>query len=140
MSAEDALHERGRALEEEYFRRKDRELVERLRRKAETEAATRAMGSTTGITDPEVLRDLLELGFTPETIGLLPLVPVLQVAWAEGGITPRERNLIEKLATAWRAGDTNTLEGLLMEGFTEAPEIAERLLFERNRVLGPGKE
>jgi uncharacterized protein YbaP (TraB family) len=40
---------------------------------------------------------------------------------------------IEKLATAWRAGDTKTLETLLMDGFTEAPEIAERLLFERNR-------
>ena len=40
---------------------------------------------------------------------------------------------IEKLATAWKAGDTKSLEGLLMAGFTEAPEIAERLLFERNR-------
>lgn len=40
---------------------------------------------------------------------------------------------IETLAAAWRAGDTATLEGLLMEGFTEAPEIAERLLYERNR-------
>ena len=40
---------------------------------------------------------------------------------------------IETLATAWRGGDTATLEKLLMEGFSEAPEIAERLLYERNR-------
>lgn len=40
---------------------------------------------------------------------------------------------IETLATAWRNGDTATLERLLMEGFTDAPEIAERLLYERNR-------
>jgi uncharacterized protein YbaP (TraB family) len=40
---------------------------------------------------------------------------------------------IEALAAAWRAGDTATLERLLMEGFTDAPEIAERLLYERNR-------
>jgi hypothetical protein len=40
---------------------------------------------------------------------------------------------IETLATAWRAGDTASLETLLMEGFAEAPEIAERLLYERNR-------
>jgi len=40
---------------------------------------------------------------------------------------------IETLAAAWRAGDTASLEGLLMEGFKEAPEIAERLLYERNR-------
>jgi uncharacterized protein YbaP (TraB family) len=44
-----------------------------------------------------------------------------------------QANNIEKLATAWRAGDTKTVEGLLMEGFTDAPEIADRLLFERNR-------
>lgn len=44
-----------------------------------------------------------------------------------------QANNIEKLATAWRAGDAKTVEGLLMEGFTDAPEIAERLLFERNR-------
>lgn len=124
MSAEDALHDRGRALEEEYFRRKDRELVERLRRKTETEAATRAMGSTTGITDPDVLRDLLELGFTPETIGLLPLVPVLQVAWAEGGITPRERNLIEKLATARGITPGSPADAQLMDWLANRPAEA----------------
>jgi uncharacterized protein len=40
---------------------------------------------------------------------------------------------IETLATAWRGGDVATLERLLMEGFADAPEIAERLLYERNR-------
>jgi uncharacterized protein YbaP (TraB family) len=40
---------------------------------------------------------------------------------------------VEKMATAWRAGDTATLEALLLEGFKEAPELYERLLIERNR-------
>jgi uncharacterized protein YbaP (TraB family) len=40
---------------------------------------------------------------------------------------------VETLASAWRSGDTATVERLLMEGFNEAPEIAERLLYERNR-------
>lgn len=40
---------------------------------------------------------------------------------------------IETLATAWRNGDAAGLERLLMEGFADAPEIAERLLYERNR-------
>ena len=40
---------------------------------------------------------------------------------------------VETLASAWRSGDTATVERLLMEGFTDAPEIAERLLYERNR-------
>jgi uncharacterized protein YbaP (TraB family) len=40
---------------------------------------------------------------------------------------------VEKLAGAWRKGDTATVEQLLHEGFSESPAIAERLLFERNR-------
>ncbi len=40
---------------------------------------------------------------------------------------------IETMAAAWRAGDTATLEKLLTEGFNEAPELAERLLYQRNR-------
>jgi uncharacterized protein YbaP (TraB family) len=40
---------------------------------------------------------------------------------------------IETLAEAWRRGDTATLERLLFEGFKDSPEIAERLLLERNR-------
>ena len=45
-----------------------------------------------------MLRELAELGFTPDTITLLPLVPVLQVAWANGGVSPAERELIVSLA------------------------------------------
>ena len=40
---------------------------------------------------------------------------------------------IETMVQAWRAGDTATLERLLFEGFKDSPEIAERLLLERNR-------
>jgi uncharacterized protein YbaP (TraB family) len=39
----------------------------------------------------------------------------------------------ETMVMAWRNGDTATLERLLLEGFAGAPEIAERLLYERNR-------
>ena len=45
------------------------------------------MIAKTGLSDPELLRDLNELGFTPETVTLLPLVPIVQVAWAEGGVS-----------------------------------------------------
>ena len=47
-------------------------------------------------------------------------------------IDTQARN-IETMASAWRGGDTATMERLLMEGFAEAPDIAERLLYERNR-------
>lgn len=40
---------------------------------------------------------------------------------------------IDALAAAWRGGDVNTVERLMMDGFAGTPEIAERLLYERNR-------
>jgi hypothetical protein len=121
MSEHDSLHERGRALEDEYFHRKDRELIEKIRRKAAAEEAERALGASAGISDPEVLHELQALGFTPETIALLPLVPVLQVAWAEGGVTPVERHLIEKLANARGIAPGSGADAQLMDWLANKP-------------------
>jgi hypothetical protein len=98
MSDHDAFAERGRALEEEYFRKKDRELVEKIRRAAAAAQARGDLSKQTGVSDPDVLAELQELGFTADTVILLPLVPVLELAWAEGGITPAERQLLVSLS------------------------------------------
>jgi len=45
-----------------------------------------------------MLEELQALGFTPETVVLLPLVPLVQMAWVEGGVSDAERNLILQLA------------------------------------------
>lgn len=98
MPDKDSLADRGRSLEEEYFRRKDKELIEKMRRAATATDARAEMGKRTGLTDPALLQELETLGFTPDTVLLLPLVPVVQMAWAEGGVTPAERSLIVTLA------------------------------------------
>jgi hypothetical protein len=98
MSDHDSFAERGRALEEEYFRKKDRELVEKMRVAAAADQARGELSKQTGVTDPAVLTELQELGFTADTVNLLPLVPVLELAWAEGGITPAERQMLVSLA------------------------------------------
>ena len=100
MTDKDMFAERGRSLEEEYFRRRDKELIEKMRQAAQAEQLRSEMGKRTGLTDPELLRELEAMGFTPETVILLPLVPVVQVAWAEGGVSDAERHLIVKLARA----------------------------------------
>lgn len=100
MAEKNIFEERGRSLEEEYFRKRDQELVDKMRKAAAAEEAWAAMGAKTGLTDAALLQQLEALGFTPDTVVLLPLMPVLQVAWAEGGITPAERALIVRLAEA----------------------------------------
>ncbi len=98
MTDHDSFAERGRALEEEYFRKRDRELIEKMRQAASAAEARAGLGEKTGIQDPAILDELSGLGFTPDTVILLPLVPLLEVAWAEGGITAAERELIVSLA------------------------------------------
>ena len=98
MSQNDGITDDVRKREEEYFRRKDRELIERLRKASEDAQARQALADETGIHDPAMLEELQQLGFTPQTIALLPLIPVLQVAWAEGGVSAAERRAICDLA------------------------------------------
>jgi tellurite resistance protein len=98
MVDHDAFQDRGRSLEEEYFRKKNRELIEKMQLQERSEQALRDMGAQVGSDDPETLRELQKLGFTPETVALLPLVPVVQVAWADGNVATAERDAIRTLA------------------------------------------
>jgi hypothetical protein len=128
MADHDTFAERGRALEEEYFRKKDRELVETMRKAADAEQARGEMARQTGLQDPALLTELQELGFTPETVSLLPLVPVLEIAWAEGGVTPAERDLIVTLART-RGVDEASPAGRQLAQWMEnqpAPIVFER--------------
>jgi tellurite resistance protein len=97
MANDDAIGGR-RELEEDYFRRQDQELIEKMRKASAADQARRELGAKVGLTDPELLKEIELLGFTPDTVTLLPLIPVIQVAWAEGGVSIRERKLIVELA------------------------------------------
>ena len=51
-----------------------------------------------GENGPELVEELHALGFTTDTVPLLPLAPLVQMAWAEGGVSEPERRLIVQLA------------------------------------------
>jgi hypothetical protein len=97
MADQDGITPDIRSREDEYFRRKDRELVERMKREAVLNQERQELEAQSGIHDPALLQELQALGFTPETVSLLPLVPIVQVAWAEG-ISEAERTLIVQFA------------------------------------------
>ena len=98
------LGDRGHALEEEYFWRKEKELIARLREQARRQKETHDLQKLLGTRDDTLPTELRAAGITPETLVLLHLAPLLEVAWAEGEITARERELI--LAMAERRGVT----------------------------------
>jgi len=124
MPDHDAFAERGRALEEEYFRKKDRELVEKMRRGAAADQARGELSAQTGLADPSVLAELQDLGFTADTVAVLPLVPVLELAWAEGGITPAERQLLVSLARSRGIAEGSAADRRLAEWMANRPSPA----------------
>jgi hypothetical protein len=99
MTEQNPLGDRGRALEEEYFRKKDRELLEKMRAVSAAAAVHRELSEKTGLRDAHMLEELQALGFTPETAVLLPFVPLVQMAWAGDEVTDAERQLILNLAS-----------------------------------------
>jgi hypothetical protein len=100
MAEREFLWDRRRKEEEEYFLKQEEVLIDRLRQRAREEATRRDMAERAGVADQEILRDLEALGYTPDTVTLLHLVPLLQVAWSEGRVLERERALILEAARA----------------------------------------
>lgn len=111
------------AHEEDYFRKRNQELVEKMRQTLRQQKEAAELAAETGVADEALLEKLASLGVTRETAPLLPLMPLLQVAWADGEIQDAERKLLEKAAD--EAGLT---EGPAREAFDrmldQQPEAA----------------
>jgi hypothetical protein len=88
------MGDRKRALEEEFFRQRERALLERLRGEHARQTARQALASASGISDDVVLTRLVELGIEPDTLLALRLVPLIEVAWADGRLDDRERQAV----------------------------------------------
>jgi hypothetical protein len=87
-----------RGKEEEYFRKKERELIEKLKQRTSAEQARQQLAEASGIGDQGILQALHELGYTRDTVSLLHLVPLVYVAWAEGSVSNAEMTLIVEAA------------------------------------------
>jgi hypothetical protein len=58
----------------------------------------RKIGEAIGVADQGILQSLRDLGYTRDTVVLLSLVPLVQVAWANGEVSSREPKRIRELA------------------------------------------
>jgi hypothetical protein len=121
VTPRDAFADRARGLEEEYFRKREQELIDKLRARAASESELQQLGEQAGVADAEILQDLRELGYTPETVMLLHLVPLIQMAWADKGVSARERTLITEAARARGVAAGSPADQQLSEWLTSRP-------------------
>jgi hypothetical protein len=121
MSDGEFLDDRRRASEDDYFRRKDKELIDRMRRAAAEDKNRNELSAKTGLTDPALVKELEALGFSPDTITVLPLVPIVQMAWAEGGVSAAERSLLVTLARERGIKEGSAADRLLSDWMSHEP-------------------
>lgn len=120
-SKKDVVQERASQAEEEYFRRHERELQERLRERAAKESARRDLAAASGVADESVLAALEELGFDRETVAVLHLFPLVAVAWADGELQPAERAQIIAAARAQGIAEGSGADRHLAEWLASPP-------------------
>jgi hypothetical protein len=98
------LGERGKTLEDEFFRKEDERLIAKLRELKAKEASREELGRISGIKNTAILDRLVQLGIHAETMAALSIVPLAEVAWADGAIDAKEVQAI--LDRAAKAGVT----------------------------------
>lgn len=98
MSEKDVFAQREHWLEEEYFRKRNQELLEKLHQQRALEVEREHIAEVIGVNDQDLLTALQELGFHEDSLQLLHIVPLVQVAWAEDSIAEYERERILQFA------------------------------------------
>ena len=92
--SEVTLEERGRALENQFYDKENKEKLAALKHKLDEQRSKDDLRKASGMTDEAVLDKLVHLGLSGQTIAALSLVPLIQVAWADGAVQDNERTAI----------------------------------------------
>ena len=113
----------SKAHEDSYHLNHDEVLIEKFRAQLAKRKATEGLQAKTGLTDASILARLSDLGITADTLPILHLLPLLDVAWADGEIQETEKNLL--LEAAHLTGVTSGPALKLFEGFLNQPPEQE---------------
>jgi hypothetical protein len=98
--ADEFLGDRKKALEESFFVKENTRLLERIRAESATKNVRQSLSEISGIEDAEVLDKLITLDIGPDTWAAISVVPLVEVAWADGKVEDRERRAVLSAAEA----------------------------------------
>jgi hypothetical protein len=93
------LSDRAKSLEEEFFDKKNRELLKTLKAHEQEELDAKAITQVTGITDKELIAQLVGLKLNAQQLAAFTLYPLIEVAWADGAVDDDERAAVLEAAT-----------------------------------------
>lgn len=117
----DMIRERERALEDEFFASKERELLDRMRAEAGAATDREALAQVTGIKDTDLLDSLLGTGVGAENVASLTVVPLVFVAWADHRMVDVERRAVLDAAHKLGVDPEGTTSALLAGWLDQRP-------------------
>jgi hypothetical protein len=88
------FEERGRALEEAFFQKKERELIKNWQKSHEKATHLDSLRNISGIKDDSLLTKMIEIGVTEETWAALNIIPLVEMAWIDGILDPKKRETL----------------------------------------------
>jgi DnaJ-domain-containing protein 1 len=91
-------------LEDAFFFKEDQKLIARLTEMRKLKETKEELAKVSGITNDAVLQKLVDLNVRPETLASLSLVPLIEVAWADGEVDEDEKRVV--MAAAEEMGFT----------------------------------
>lgn len=117
----DSLHDRGKAMEDLFFRDQDQQLLEKMKAELTAEEDRSSLISATGIDDVEVINQLMEHGVSVQTLAGIGLIPLVAVAWADGKMEDKEREAVLKAATESGIGPDHASYTLISGWLNDRP-------------------
>lgn len=93
------LENRARKLEDAFFLERDAKLIEQRKKLEQLQKTKEELAKTSGIRNPKVLEKLVELKVTPSLLASLSILPLVEVAWADGELDIKEREAVLKASS-----------------------------------------
>ena len=120
----DPLAYDGKRLEDAFFLQRDKALIERQKVMKKTMETKEALAKASGIENNAVLEKLVELEVRPETLASLSLIPLVEVAWADGSVSKKEEASVLKAAVAMNIKAGSVAYDLLRQWLQNKPAAA----------------
>jgi hypothetical protein len=122
----DSLGDRRKELEESFFRKQNQALLDKMKAEKQKILDKEGIARVSGITQDAVLERLVELKLNAETLAAFTLFPMVDVAWADGAVDPKEKKAVLDAAHQSGMKTGSDAHGLLEGWLAEPPPPAVR--------------
>jgi hypothetical protein len=101
-------------LDDLFFLKEDQKLIDQLKAMKKLKETKEELKKVSGIENEHILDKLVELNVRPETLATLSLVPLIEVAWADGSLDESEKKAVlssaDKMGFSKDSGDYQILQ------------------------------